>query len=496
MLFSLTQDHMEEIVLYAAEQSFPGPPSSLYSLMLTCRAFYSSLNPSTNPRLYVRLFNQMFDGLALARRLPPSSSLPEYLATELKRRCLAMKCFRRHDARDSGLSTAFLVAYLMLLEDDGKNSEQLRWSGLPEFVIDYLYQHLHEDIEEHGWPSDSEANSLAVALLWQLTDQNMISCEDEERRRHIMTLLMPYALVGFRYPLLAARPSNSSLVAGSNRGCKAMDIAYFGQQNRIRLPSVTLHAILSCLVRLEKRPFQIPDHLPRTRVEADLRGIRGVTREDIEEYNTQCRTSLIPPPSSEKSKAHDADWARAISASAITGEEEAPPRPYKLGSLTGKWQGTYLARAILHIARKSHSLMHFFAATTPRNQFIVTKWTFSNFSHEEPRIDVQSSYGPDTTSTGINSTTPFDVILTGSCEARHAAAWGAYKFFGRVRTSDGLIILHRQPSADEPDCNRNAALFVGYVLSSQNLVGRMQNLNASQETDNEQWQGIWCLSKK
>jgi hypothetical protein len=55
----------------------------------------------------------------------------------------------------------------------------------------------------------------------------------------------------------------------------------------------------------------------------------------------------------------------------------------------------------------------------------------------------------------------FDVIITGvvcpmekntfhisfvrQTEDRHAAAWGGYRYMGRIRPSDGLIVLLREP---------------------------------------------------
>ena len=37
-----------------------------------------------------------------------------------------------------------------------------------------------------------------------------------------------------------------------------------------------------------------------------------------------------------------------------------------------------------------------------------------------------------------------DVILTGSTDAMHARAWGDFKFWGRIRPYDGLIVIRRE----------------------------------------------------
>ena len=129
-------------------------------------------------------------------------------------------------------------------------------------------------------------------------------------------------------------------------------IAYFGQVYQLRLPSIALHAILSYFVRLEKRPFDVPRHVPRTRAEAAARGFNGVTKEDIEEYNMECHTHTVSVSNSTtlsksftRSQRHDADWARAIFSGPppeLRGPESSGPCVYKPGMLSGVWQGTLL----------------------------------------------------------------------------------------------------------------------------------------------------------
>ena len=36
-----------------------------------------------------------------------------------------------------------------------------------------------------------------------------------------------------------------------------------------------------------------------------------------------------------------------------------------------------------------------------------------------------------------------DVVITGETDFEHAKAWGEFKFFGRVRSFDGLIVMVR-----------------------------------------------------
>ncbi|KZT22996.1 hypothetical protein NEOLEDRAFT_575190 [Neolentinus lepideus HHB14362 ss-1] len=66
---------------------------------------------------------------------------------------------------------------------------------------------------------------------------------------------------------------------------------------------------------------------------------------------------------------------------------------------------------------------------------------------------------------------PADIILTGETDAQYSSAWGAFHFYGRVRPSDGLVILVRQPA--DPRVNHlGRDVFRGYMLSSEHMVGR------------------------
>ncbi|KZS93028.1 hypothetical protein SISNIDRAFT_97151 [Sistotremastrum niveocremeum HHB9708] len=64
-----------------------------------------------------------------------------------------------------------------------------------------------------------------------------------------------------------------------------------------------------------------------------------------------------------------------------------------------------------------------------------------------------------------------DVIVTGETDPDHAQAWGGFKFIGRVRLYDGLIVLLREWAIDEPNVH-GRWLFRGYLNGGQNWVGR------------------------
>jgi len=174
MFLNVFQYPMEDIVLFSVEDSLLGPPTALYSLMLTCRRFHSMLTVGAAPRLYSQLFSHKFDAAGLLRRLHFQDSFAVHFAAELRKRFMVLNCIRKQKIDDPQLSEAFFTAYLMLLEDDGKNRAQLQRVGLQNLVLTYLQKSLHTDVELHnGWPVDNELNALAVTLFWQLSSQGL-----------------------------------------------------------------------------------------------------------------------------------------------------------------------------------------------------------------------------------------------------------------------------------------------------------------------------------
>ena len=63
-------------------------------------------------------------------------------------------------------------AYVMMLENDGKNVVQLvEWAGLDVWADKYVRVRLWENVTETGWPVVNECNALALWLLWMSEDE-------------------------------------------------------------------------------------------------------------------------------------------------------------------------------------------------------------------------------------------------------------------------------------------------------------------------------------
>lgn len=182
-LNKVPQEVLEHIAFFAATDVFPGPPAGLLPLLTVNRRIHSYLSIASNHHLYARIFQDKFDIVAPNRRLDGISSA--VIAKELQRRCLSLKRFRakmdwtmssiaiRGDEENTVRSVLW-IAYLMMLENDGKNEQQLRlYAQLDEWLKDYWFHAqgaslVVRSINANQWPPNNEQNALAMWLFWFL----------------------------------------------------------------------------------------------------------------------------------------------------------------------------------------------------------------------------------------------------------------------------------------------------------------------------------------
>jgi hypothetical protein len=182
-LHTIPIEILEHVALFVAT-TFLGPPSDLVPLLATCRHISSALSRGANPLLYAKIFMRKFDYASTLRRLAPQElpSIPA-LASELQHRCRMLRHLRYSlDIQQSPLSTeageslraVLWSAYIMMLENDGKNEKQLReYAGIDEWLYKFW---IHRDgasmawyaIKQDHWPQDNERNALAMWLFWFL----------------------------------------------------------------------------------------------------------------------------------------------------------------------------------------------------------------------------------------------------------------------------------------------------------------------------------------
>ena len=179
----LPDELLEDIALSAVNSSFLGPPVTLLGLLLCSSSLFERLSPDNNTYLYARIFYSKFDLHAVVRRLGEDCVDPRRLTKELVRRFQALKRLRRgdvyprgkcDDTLDGGLRADLWTAYLMFLESDGKNTQQLvQYARIDRLALDFVRPggRLHDGAQENGgWTVDSEVNALGVWLFWFTDD--------------------------------------------------------------------------------------------------------------------------------------------------------------------------------------------------------------------------------------------------------------------------------------------------------------------------------------
>ena len=206
---SLPLEILDSIAFHLSTLAPLGPPSSLNPLLLSCRHFHSSLSHISNPALYARIFKYKFDISAVERRaFKPSHA---QCIEQFKHYCRAMKVLRRGDVYatpqrrvtaagptgtdlvtddvfdDNDACDALFTAFMMMLEDDGRNSRQLvQWAHADVFAETFVRKRLLQGREANdGWPIENTENSCALWLMWMFTTEGTSILMDNASYPHV-----------------------------------------------------------------------------------------------------------------------------------------------------------------------------------------------------------------------------------------------------------------------------------------------------------------------
>jgi hypothetical protein len=177
-LDTILPEILEHIAFLVGTNPLLGPPSSLFSLICTNRRIHSCLSPILNPYLYSRIFLAKFDYGRVFRRLCPENERSVVLSSELQQRCDHLKRIRARtdsvftsDDPHSTPGNVLWTAYLMMLENEGKNERQLEeYAEIDRWLKDYMFGHRDSVYSamrgSTEWPSNTGEISLAMWLLW------------------------------------------------------------------------------------------------------------------------------------------------------------------------------------------------------------------------------------------------------------------------------------------------------------------------------------------
>ena len=183
-LNTIPQEVLEHIAFRTVTTNFLGPPTAIIPLLLTNRHIHSILSISSNPHFYARVFAFKYDVAPVIRHLGPEYTSATTLSSELQRRCTYLTRIRcRSDAIIQSpfepcymgvVHTILWMGYLMMLENKGKNEEQLRhYAKLDAWLNQYWFDPHGASftmlyVDTGKWPSNNEQNSLAMWLFWFL----------------------------------------------------------------------------------------------------------------------------------------------------------------------------------------------------------------------------------------------------------------------------------------------------------------------------------------
>jgi hypothetical protein len=228
---SIPQEVLENIAFYAVASNPVGPPRELAPLLLVNRRLHAALSSASNPHLHSRIFACKFDAAALVRRLGPGAATARKLAAELRRRCVQLERLRARvgctvgeltetttssdggggdgsnnnknkkkekkkrnsdggggDGKGEGgaggdemteegmraLHEMLWTAYVMMLENDGKNERQLReYAHLDDWLRAFWFAEngasfARLEIGDNSWPPYNDLADVSMWLFWFL----------------------------------------------------------------------------------------------------------------------------------------------------------------------------------------------------------------------------------------------------------------------------------------------------------------------------------------
>jgi hypothetical protein len=380
-LCRLPLEIIEEVVLELHDDPTT-PPSMIPPLLQTCKQLYNTLDFKTNTHLYARLFVTRFDGSAATRRLGELASNTPSLSSQFRSYCIALKRIRAGDIHANDITQTFWTCFSMMMENDGKNRCQLEAAGLPNFVDRFVRERLYEN-SEAGWPAESEANSLAMWLLWFTSTAERLRAETSEQRVQMTKLILPYVLMPVRYATYCAPHTHFTVPLSRNllqlphsfqtvhgiypqyrEGCSSKMPLYHARNLEVGVPLASIAAKLVYFSRREVLPIGVPLDFPRTREHAFQLGLTmvGPTQEDIQELNDHKIAKLVPETTWDwwsKIKGYDHlkpeelakrapsalwddDWNRLADCNHLFNPVSLKRPHYTPGQLGGLWQGRML----------------------------------------------------------------------------------------------------------------------------------------------------------
>ncbi|KAI0652579.1 hypothetical protein C8Q79DRAFT_898223 [Trametes meyenii] len=311
----LPPDVILHIALELATIDILGPPRYLPPLLQVCRYVYDVLK-ANKKALMARIYRSKFDTRAAQRRLGAATLTNSALAFQLQKQTCALKRLRHGDIDSHHLTADLWTAFIMFLENDGRNYAHLmEYAHIDAVVERFMDARLWAFRESNlGWPIDSTPSSLIVWMLWFTMSPERLSGMSEDRRGRYMDLLRPFALIPVMYyPFFAPDvrfdlpdedalppPDDAATQFGFFPTYREPDmvveqVLHFGRQVSIMPPLIGLGAKMVFVMLAEAVSYDPPSVLAVDRAHADpADGVRP-TQADFLEWATVRGVKLYKP---------------------------------------------------------------------------------------------------------------------------------------------------------------------------------------------------------
>ena len=157
---------LEDIALrVVTEDTSLAPLSNLIPLLLLDRETNKFLSFDSNHPLYARIYAAKFDTKATTRRLGKARLTAQGLAEELKIRYTHLRAIRNLSTELELIEPAIWTAFVMMLENDGKNEELLLEHAQITHWLKHYWVAISSSLEGEGWPPDNLFHAVCMWLL-------------------------------------------------------------------------------------------------------------------------------------------------------------------------------------------------------------------------------------------------------------------------------------------------------------------------------------------
>ncbi|KAI6112051.1 hypothetical protein EV401DRAFT_234306 [Pisolithus croceorrhizus] len=347
----------------------------------------------------------------------------------------------------------------MMLENDGKNEQQLRaYANMEAWLIDYWFDDMGASLASYRisrdqWPLEDENNSLAMWLLWFLVRPDSLPRAPTSCRAITSTLKLT-ALAANRYAI--CEPSWADFTLESR--ATAINVTHFSKTYFLVPPTLAPAAILA--------------------------------------YFTL-------PLESRRSEDWDADWQRCMNLA-------QPSMPlvlsYAPGSLEGVWEGLFtytdfdvysslLSGGLPPVLRNCQVAQHRQTWKLREYHLLSSQESLD----KAQRLDLESL---EVCAPGMKEAIHYqrssyartreqsvgDIIVIGEGHS----AWGQFNLYGRVRPLDGLLSLSKEYCGGD----RGRWLYRGFLLGNNDghWSGRWRDARSPSHV--EGYEGCFVMSRR